>query len=213
MDKMQKFLDVEVKAPESEDRTLTFTASTQDRDRDGDVLLVKGWKLEPFMKNPVFLWAHDYRRPPIGRGVSVDNSGDKLKIKVEFVPGDIDPFAEQVYKLFKAGFLRTVSVGFMPTKMEDLTDEDKKQRPEVSYGRRISAELLELSAVPVPANPMAVAQREFQELCVKGLQDLPAGMKGKACGSEMESEKFGEFLKGITHDLTAVAKYLINLRP
>lgn len=218
MEKIKKFLDVEVKAPKEDDRTLTFTASTQDRDRDGDVLVTRGWKLDAYKKNPIFLWAHDYRRPPIGRGVEIENTGEKLKIKVEFVPPEIDPFAEQVYKLFKAGFLKTVSVGFIPFKMEELTDEDKKQRSEVPYGRRISGELLELSAVPVPSNPHAVEEREFQELCMKGMRELMPGISSPLGDSPArmtleETIKRIQLLQGITSDLTMVAKHLSNLRP
>jgi HK97 family phage prohead protease len=168
MKKDKKFLDIEVKAVEGE-RSLWFNASTEDRDRDGDVLVAKGWKLQNFKKNPVFLWAHDYRRPPIGKAAEAVVEDNKLQIKVEFVPADVDAFAEQVYQLYKQGFMKTVSVGFMAYKVEELTEDDKKQRPEMQWGRRMSAELLELSAVPVPANPMALMQRGFADVMAKGL--------------------------------------------
>jgi hypothetical protein len=140
------------------------------------VIVADGWKLDHFKNNPVFLWAHDYTRPPIGKGVSVSNGNGKLKISVEFVPPEIDPFAEHIRQLYANGFMRTVSVGFTTYKVEDLTDEEKKQRPEMPYGRRLYGELLEVSAVPVPANPMAL-QNGFMEAMVKSFGPPPQMFK------------------------------------
>ena len=50
---------------------MTFVASTEEVDRHGDVVSVSGWKLDGYRKNPVFLWAHDYSRPAIGRTTQV----------------------------------------------------------------------------------------------------------------------------------------------
>lgn len=181
-EKLQKFLDVNVEKAAGEARGFWFTASTEHRDRQGDILDANGWKLQHYKKNPVFLWAHDYSRPPIGRSVEVEKGDGKLRIKVEFVPEDIDPFAEQIRRLYEEGFMRTVSVGFIAYKSEDLTEEDKKQRPEMEWGRRLSGELLEVSAVPVPANPLAL-QNGFMDALAKSfsyapkpLTELPRGL-------------------------------------
>ena len=50
---------------------LTFVLSTDDVDRHGDVVASDGWRLEAYLRNPVLLWAHDYRHPAIGRALSV----------------------------------------------------------------------------------------------------------------------------------------------
>ncbi len=177
MDKITKFLDVAVEKAKDSDRHLWFTASTEHRDRQGDVLVADRWKLQNYKKNPVFLWAHDYSRPPIGKSVETEKADGRLRIKVEFVPPEIDPFAEQVRKLYEGGFMRTVSVGFIAYEAEELTDEDKKQRPELEWGRRLSGELLEVSAVPVPANPMAL-QNGFMEAMAKSFGPAPAAPRG-----------------------------------
>lgn len=168
MEKGQKFLDVVVEKAAGSDRLMWFTASDETRDRDGDILVASGWKLQNYKKNPVFLWAHNYSRPPIGKAVEIEKGDGRLRAKVEFVPAEIDPFAEQVRRLYAEGFMRTVSVGFMPYKVEDLTEDDRKTRPEITWGKRMSAELLEFSAVPVPSNPSAL-QNGFLEAVVKGM--------------------------------------------
>ena len=52
---------------EHQDEAITFVLSTDDVDRHGDVISADGWVLDSYRQNPVLLWAHDYRRPAIGR--------------------------------------------------------------------------------------------------------------------------------------------------
>ena len=173
MKRGMKFFDFEVKQAAEDERSFWFTASTEDRDRDGDVIVAKGWKLNHFKKNPVILWAHRYDQPPVGKAVEVKVEDGSLRMLVRFMEAAINPFAEQVFQMVKAGYLRTMSVGFLPYKVEPLTDEEKLQRPEISWGKRIFAELMESSIVPVPANPMALQGRGFGDLVVKGFGGGP----------------------------------------
>jgi hypothetical protein len=46
---------------------MAFVISTDEVDRHGDVIQAQGWQLDAYRNNPVFLWAHDYSRPVIGR--------------------------------------------------------------------------------------------------------------------------------------------------
>jgi len=166
MDVTRKFLDVETKA--NEDGSMWFTASAENRDRQGDIVVADDWQIDNYMKNPVFLWAHDYSRPPIGKALDVQKGNGRLRMKISFVPASIDPFADQVRKLYEGGYLSAVSVGFMTTKRAPLTQDDLKQSPERQGGQRLSGELLELSGVPVPANPLAL-QNGFLEAVSKGM--------------------------------------------
>jgi len=165
--KLKRFVDFEIKKVENEPRTYWFTASTSDRDRMGDVIVQSGWRLQAFRKNPVVLWAHDNSGLPVGRANESRVEDGDLRLKVEFVPEDIYPFAGTVDKMVDAGFLRTGSVGFTVYDVKDLTEDDKKSRPEMEYGKRLYGELLEFSIVPVPANPHALADKEFKDLCAK----------------------------------------------
>ena len=143
-------------------RTLTFIASTEDRARDGDIVRVDGWDVENYRKNPVFLWMHDPTTPPLGKAVEIRKvtSGDdrRLEIDVEFAGlAEEHDVAETVYQLYRGGFLRAVSVGFIPRKRLEMSDEEKA---EIGLGPWndvwIEQELLELSAVSVPADPGAL---------------------------------------------------------
>lgn len=178
-EKMKKFLGVEVKSVEGEPGTFWFTASTDSRDRQGDVIVQNTWKVADFMKNPVILWAHNYYETPIGKATEIKMGPDSLSVKIQFVPESTDPFAGKVAKLVEQGFLKTVSVGFMVYKSEPLTVEDLAQRPEMKYGQRLHGDLLEVSIVPVPANPEALNQNEYGEVIARGLHLKPSEAKSK----------------------------------
>lgn len=118
-------------------------ATTEGTDRDGEVIMVKGWDFENFMKNPVVLFGHDYWSLPIGAVTSIDVQDDKVVAKGVFARTEEGQKARMLYE---DGILRTVSVGFIP-----------KER----NGNVITkAELLELSFVPVPSNPEALDMRK-----------------------------------------------------
>lgn len=142
-----------------EERTLRFIGSDETPDRDRDIISVNGWELDNYMKNPVFLWAHDYSVPPVGKAVSVFKENGKLMFDIQFPDKDVYPFADMVYNLYKGGFLNATSVGFIGKEAELREDTEVADLPEWQRGVRfMRQELLELSAVPVPSNPSALHQ-------------------------------------------------------
>ena len=150
-----RLIPVRVRAVEGKKRTLKFVASTQGVARDRGIIDVKGWELENFQRNPVFLWAHDSWGLPIGRVVRVYVKGDDLIAEVEFAGIEQNhEFAETIFRLYKAGFLHAVSVGFDVLESRNVTDEERAAGAIWASAR---TELTELSAVPVPADVDAVA--------------------------------------------------------
>ncbi len=150
--------DIKQVGPE-EDRVLRFIGSDETPDRDNDIIEVAGWKLDEYLKNPVFLWAHRYDEPPIGKAINVmtDMATKKLLFDIKFPTADEYPFADTIYKLYKGGYLNATSVGFRGIKFKTRDDESVLEKPEWQRGRRyMEQSLLELSAVPVPCNPNAL---------------------------------------------------------
>jgi HK97 family phage prohead protease len=169
----QCLMTCEVKADDAASRVRRFVGSTAVRDRCGDEITVEGWDTKNYTKNPVFLWAHNYGELPIGKAVNVERTDKALVFDVEFAPAEANPKAEQVLKLYDGGYLRAVSVGFRSKASEwiDRNEEEEakraKKEPDAPIGRRFTkVELLELSAVPVPANPDALmtARRKGLEI-------------------------------------------------
>ena len=123
-------------------------------DRHGDVVLAQGWRLQAYRQNPVFLWAHDYSRPVIGRALAVWAEPGQLLARLQFAPAD---FAREVAALYRGGYQQGVSVGFRPLRYEERRDS----RTGAFLGIRfLEQELLEISAVPVPANGGALLAEE-----------------------------------------------------
>lgn len=131
---------------------IRFVAATEGFKGDGLNLLMSGVDLERFEGNPVFLWAHDYRSPAIGRVVATEIDGARLLEDVVF--DQADEFAVRVEQKYRDGFMSAVSVGFDP-----VTVVDANSGKSVSWwqgGNVTEWSQLELSAVPVPMDPDAL---------------------------------------------------------
>lgn len=141
-----------------------IVGSTAVIDRMGDIIDQNGWDLSAYKQNSVILWGHNVReeRPPIGKALKVwvEEKGKetaRLMFKVQF---DLkDGFAAEIFRKIKEGFINAVSVGFLPSEWKELD-------PDNWFGglKYLKQQLLELSFVPVPANPEAlVSLRSFAE--------------------------------------------------
>lgn len=153
---LRKQFIAEVKVQNDDSRELLFTVSTQSVDRQGDSIAIDGWRLDAYRKNPVVLWAHSYNGFPIARSSKIWIEDGKLKSIAAFVPENnsaVGRQAQGIYELYKGGFLSATSVGFMPIKWAWTEDTNRK------YGIDFEEqELLEYSAVPVPANAEALIE-------------------------------------------------------
>jgi len=123
--------------------------SAETVDRSSERLLAGGVELTNYLRNPVLLWSHDASLPPIGRAVEVvPEPGVGVWAANEFAP---TPFAQEIAGLYRDGFLNAFSVGFRPLEL------DTRQRVAGQHGATILRwELVEQSAVAVPANPDAL---------------------------------------------------------
>ena len=153
-DVIRKVLPIEVK--EISERVLEFVGSTETQDRDREVILAKGWDLKNYRKNPVFMFGHKYDQPPIGKALKVKAEDGALKFQIEFADQETYPFADTIYRLYRGGFMKATSVGFIPAEWKDKDEDDEDEKsPRRTYTKQ---ELLELSAVAVPSNPDALVQ-------------------------------------------------------
>ncbi len=124
-----------------------FTFSTPTEDRHLDVVEQK-FRLTNYKKNPVLLDSHSYESITdiIGKVNKIGIKDGNLKGIVEF---SLDtPKGMIAYKLAEGGFLNATSIGFIPKKFDDKDPN-----------RIIESELLEISAVAVPANPEALLSK------------------------------------------------------
>ena len=144
---------------ENEDGLSWFRASTNDLDRHGTIIEPRGIQTENFVSNPVFMWGHDAYGsgdgPPdlenvLGRVVDFNRSDEAFDVAVEWADHDRAVMARD---LVRSGFLSAVSVGFIPD-ADGMTTRSIDGAEIPVYER---TELVEVSLVPVPSNPAAVA--------------------------------------------------------
>ena len=131
-------------------RTVAVVASSELVDRAGDRILADGWDLSAYRRNPVVLFAHRDRDPPIGRAIDISVSNGRLTAVLQFADAATYPFADQVFRLLADGYLNAVSVGFRPLAWSRTTDPARKGGKDISQ-----QELLEISVAPVPCLPDA----------------------------------------------------------
>jgi len=154
-----QFRSAALEVSDDSKREVTFIASDESTDRYGDIIRVDGWELSNFKNNPVLLFGHESRKPPVGR-VAASVEGKALIARATFMPDGMYAFADTIWKMVREKFLRAVSVGFLPTKApNDIKDPKTNEWTGYEW---VGQELLELSVVPIPANPAALQlAREF----------------------------------------------------
>lgn len=183
-----------------EEMALNFTITTDARDRDHDIVDPSGILVDNYSTNPVMLWAHDYTSLPVARSVSMW-SGKSLKengkeingVKARVVFQPDENYHESysgirgsmVYRMYASGFLHAVSIGFNPLSWEKIEEKDEEKSGKTptefvdlmpNTGTKfLSWELLEFSAVPVPANPQALVDRGT--ISTRGWSDWPDSYK------------------------------------
>jgi len=137
-------------------------ASTPTHDRHDDVVEPEAFRKTiggNFAKNPIVLFQHDANRP-IGKVQKMNISPNGLDVEILVVDKDIEP------KL-SAGILKTLSIGYVPQKVEFIDRDGEKIDTNTDEGKRRvwfekgvkrvikELELFEISVVSIPANPDA----------------------------------------------------------
>jgi hypothetical protein len=148
--------DISFKAIDREKRTLVMVGTDETRDRDGDIVSMRGWDVNNYLKNPVFLWSHTYSGPgsvPLGKTVKLVKRSNpaRMEFTIQFPSKGVNPFGDMIFDLYDEGIIKASSVGFIAKEYEDVDPTGQ------TYGKLITKqELLELSGCAVPCNPSAL---------------------------------------------------------
>lgn len=134
-------------------------------DRDDEVVVPATLRTDQYRANPVVIRCHDQKGYPIAMAqdplgnctVQVDPQG-RMWAEWYFAP---TAEGAEAAKLYKARFLRGASIGFQSDGVEDVPPAEAERLYGVAkrLRRHLGGELLEVSAVPVPSCPAALADR------------------------------------------------------
>jgi hypothetical protein len=195
-----------VKAVNTAERTVDFTISLGSVDRQGDTVNPDGWELDNYLNNPVVLFAHDNRNPPIARALKVWREKGVLKSRSQFTPKDMYPFGFMIFEMYVGGFMKAVSVGFAPKDYKFVSGDERPFGIDF-----LKQELLEYSAVPVPAHPGALIEaksagidtRPMKQWAERVLDGLDHGAAERASVERLHkaSDPTGRSLFTITQSL------------
>lgn len=152
-------------------RIHTFRGSDETKDGYGDIVRVDGWKLDRYLANPVFLDQHQSREMPVGRSLKTWKEygdpqapgGKSLMFRI-YLPAGVSEETDAMHRLYEAGILNAVSVGFQPvTARSPASDAERAAIGLGPYGIEfLEQELLELSGVTIPANGNAVRVKSLE---------------------------------------------------
>jgi phage head maturation protease len=176
--------------------TFVAVVATNVYSRDGCVLEPRGGDLRQYARNPVVLWAHDYRGLPIGRSRKLGFADEGKTVRL-VSRGELHRetgLSREVWALLSRGCLNATSVGFKVYRVRKLTPKEVGIKPkdkeadeeageinfrpsDVRY-RILEWEFLEYSIVPVPADPAALVMgiRSLHEAGVS-LPELEARLR------------------------------------
>ena len=200
-----------------DDGTWGYKGSTDAEDSMGDVMDVETWRLDRYQANPVILWAHQNKLPPIGKAVAVhknlSGSPKSLDFRVRFAtskeyggdwPKDLLPSPPCIESMVGHGFIRGSSVGFNPG--SDAARDIERVfnaatgRPQRRFKNQ---ELLELSIVPIPCNAGALTECMSHGWMTKDMLPIVVGSIKAACGDVPADKVDAELLECATKELAA----------
>lgn len=149
-----------------ESRSVDVVASSEALDAHGTILKAN-WDLARYKSNPVVLYAHDQSEIPIGLASNVRVEDELLRATLTFSTADLNPKAEQVWLNVQAEVIRGVSVGFG---FDTVRFEVQEGVERVVLD---DLELWEISMVPVPSNPEALASMRARALSSRAAEPAP----------------------------------------
>jgi hypothetical protein len=155
-----------------QDGTIEYIASDETVDSAREVVRAAGWRFTRFAKNAPFVDSHDYSSitKVLGKVEDFRVEGGKLVERVRYIrePGTLGEWA---FKMVRDGFLKAVSVGFLPLKALSRWDANPLPfaaelatlglPPDAADRVRLiftEQEQLELSQCLLGANPNALAR-------------------------------------------------------
>jgi HK97 family phage major capsid protein len=169
MQPLRRTIHPEVKILDSRNALCAYIASDESIDNFSEVIRASGWRFSHFSKNAPFVDSHDYAsiEKCVGKVVDFEVRGGRLIETVQWA-ADVpeNKLAQLGWKMTEAGYLKAVSVGFLPTKYVTPNSGDAWREQLRALGlsddSKVRAiyteqEQLELSACIVGANSNALA--------------------------------------------------------
>lgn len=168
MPTLRRQIHPQIRVLDSQRGLVEYVASDETLDSYREIIRADGWRFDQFKKNAPFVDSHEYGtlEKLVGKVVDFGVVGKRL---VETVQWAVDvaenKLAQLGWKMTQAGYLKAVSVGFMPESTVTSADSPAFKAQLRELGLQPDANVrtiytrqqqIELSAVIVGANPNAL---------------------------------------------------------
>ena len=168
MNTLRRTISAETRVLDAQTGLVEYVASDESIDSYREVIRAAGWRFNRFARNAPFVDSHDYSTIDklLGQVVDFKVAGGKLIETVQWAKNvPENSLAQKGWAMTEAGYLKAVSVGFVPEAIvtSAQTKEFKAQLEDL--GLKADAQVrtiytrqqqLELSAVIIGANPNAL---------------------------------------------------------
>jgi hypothetical protein len=172
MKTLRRTIHPEIKVLDAAKGLVEYVASDESIDSYREIIRADGWRFTRFAKNAPFVDSHEYGtlEKLLGQVVDFKVAGKKLVETVQWAVDVADnKLAQLGWKMTAAGYLKAVSVGFLPTRVVSKWDSDPMPyalaMQEMGLGKDsnvraiyLEQEQIELSACIIGANPNALAK-------------------------------------------------------
>ena len=185
----------DLKGIDVKNRRIPIMASTIEIDRDHEVVLPQAFRktLARYLTdNPVILASHNYGGDSVGKAVDFSIAVNGIPGFVEFAPTTA---GEKYWQLYKGGYQRAFSIGWMGSKWFEVDHEKCRKDGQVvvpfddipaitlPYDKNVNrylveGEILETSVCAVPCNRSAISQLKgaditaFKHLLMEEMEGL-----------------------------------------
>lgn len=153
---------------DEENRKTSLEVSNDVMDRSGDRMRTRGIDLSEFKRNPIHLFDHRTDDPSyvmgrvdkITKGKETGPDRTSLTHDVRWLPFDVNPKADMVFRMQAEGVLVASSVRFRPIKANRPKTQRERERLGIGeFGVDFEkVYLLESSTVAIPDNQLAMAK-------------------------------------------------------
>jgi len=189
-------VSLEAKAIDDDNFSMDFVITRRVVDRDSELVLPRSFEkhLQVYLDNPVVLFAHDHKIPAVAQMTAHKITDEEFSVTDQFAAKESD-FSALLWRLYSKGFMRAVSVGFLPLKWSSRPQD----KLEAQQGRTFQlSEKLEHSLVNIPSNREALAKAykspeidPFFHKFIEALIEIPETQK---CGHMTCYDIHGEAL-------------------
>lgn len=182
MTKQIRTIHPEVRVIDAQRGLVDYVASDESLDSYREIIVAAGWRFTNFKKNSPFVDSHDYYsiEKLLGNVIDFGVQGKQLVERVKWAV-DVEEckLAQFGFKMTAGGYLKAVSVGFIPVRSVSKWRNDPKEMADAVQAIGMDAataaqvcciyqeqEQIELSACIIGANPNALA-KAHKDGCIK----------------------------------------------